>query len=69
MYVSHYLLLGFFSGPAAPETDPQPPAGGVARPKPRRVPLRPVWQLPPPRVQPADALEDEEVLMLMTGAL
>ena len=68
MYVSHYLLLGFFSGPAAPTPDPQPPAGGVARPKPRRFAPRPVWQLPPPRVPPADALEDEEVL-LMVGAL
>ncbi len=68
MHVSHYLLLGFFSGPAA-EPQPQAPAGGVnLRPKPRRFAPRPVWQLPPPRVQPADALEDEEVL-LMVGAL
>lgn len=69
MHVSHYLLLGFFSGPAA-EQQAQP-AGGTS---PRRLPPqlakpRPAWLYTEPiTLTTGTPLEDDEALLLI-GAL
>lgn len=71
MHVSHYLLLGFFSGPT-PQPQPGTGAGGVDRkPKRRRQPPhRPAWVLPvQPQLQPGLQLEDDAETLLLLGVL
>lgn len=68
MHVSHYLLLGFFSGPDA--GPPLPPGGAAPGRKPQPLPRpRPAWMITDPVVIPGPADVEEEDALLLCGVL
>jgi hypothetical protein len=67
MHVSHYLLLGFFSGPPAEPPAAQQPAGGATR-RPRFPVRKPVTVALPPDFTEFINREEEDALVLC-GAL
>lgn len=67
MQVTHYYLLGFFSGPASAD---QPAGGSEQKPRRRQPPHRPAWVLPVEPLLPLETpLEEDAELLMMLGVV